>query len=77
MHSHIQKWGNSLGLRIPKHLAEKLHLQPGSPVILEIENDRIIIQSPRYNLDEMLKGITIKNRHHLMFEDSQTGNEEW
>ncbi|WP_410521460.1 AbrB/MazE/SpoVT family DNA-binding domain-containing protein [Candidatus Tisiphia endosymbiont of Parasteatoda lunata] len=25
MQTQIQKWGNSLGIRIPKHLADKLH----------------------------------------------------
>jgi antitoxin MazE len=77
MHAHIQKWGNSLGLRIPKHFVQLLHLQPGSPVIIEIENGKIIIQPPRYHLDAMLKEITTKNRHHQLLEDSKIGSEEW
>lgn len=77
MQGHIQKWGNSLGLRIPIHLAKQLKLQQGSPVTLEIEDGRIIIQSPKYNLDKMLKGITSKNRHHQSFDDEPQGSEEW
>lgn len=77
MQSHVQKWGNSLGLRIPMQLAKQLHLQPGSSVTLEVEDGRIIIQTPKYSLESMLKEITPKNRHHQMLDDGQTGNEEW
>ena len=75
--THIQKWGNSLGVRIPIELAKQLNLHPGSHVSIEIEGDRIIIQSPQYNLDTMLNGITSKNRHHPLLDDAQRGNEEW
>jgi len=78
METHIQKWGNSLGLRIPSHLAKKLKLQPGSVVNIDIEEDRLIIQSQKYNLDLLLKEITAQNLHHLELEDSeQLGSEAW
>lgn len=76
-HSHIQKWGNSLGLRIPIQLAKQMNLHPGSPVIFNIENGRIVIQTPQYNLDTMLKEITPKNRHHPLLDDTRMGSEEW
>jgi len=77
MQAHIQKWGNSLGLRIPMQLAKQLKLHQGSPVTLEIEDDRMIIQSPKYDLDTMLTCITPANRHHQILDDKQQGNEEW
>ncbi|MDP1834888.1 MAG: AbrB/MazE/SpoVT family DNA-binding domain-containing protein [Chlamydiales bacterium] len=77
MQARIQKWGNSLGLRIPLQLAKQLQLHSGSPVTIEIEDGRIIIQSPKYDLDAMLKEIQPKNMHHQMLEDEQQGNEEW
>ena len=77
MHARIQKWGNSLGLRIPIRLAKQLQLHPGSPVMIEIEDGRIIIQPPKYDLDTMLKGIKKQNAHHLLLEDKKQGNEEW
>lgn len=77
MQAHIQKWGNSLGLRIPIQIAKQLQLHAGSSVTLEIENGRIIIQSPKYDLDAMLKNVTSKNLHHQILEDRQLGNEEW
>lgn len=77
MQAHIQKWGNSLGLRIPMQLIKQLNLHQGSPVTLEIDKDRIIIQSPKYNLEAMLKEITPQNQHHLILDDEPCGNEEW
>ena len=77
MQGHIRKWGNSLGLRIPMRLAKQLHISSGSIVTLEIDNGRIIIQPPKYDLEAMLKEITPKNQHNLLFDDDQTGNEEW
>lgn len=77
MQSHVQKWGNSLGIRIPMHLAKQLHLHSGSPVKIEVMDGQIIIQTPQYNLEIMLKEITKKNQHHQLLDDKQIGNEEW
>jgi antitoxin MazE len=77
MEARIQKWGNSLGLRIPISLAKQLKLNQGSPVILEIEQERLIIQLPKYHLSDMLKNITPENLHHQHLDDQQQGNEEW
>lgn len=77
MFSHIQKWGNSLGVRIPAQLAKKLNLHAGSSVILGIEKGRLVVHTPKYDLDTMLNAITHQNRHNLAIEDSQMGNEEW
>lgn len=40
-------------------------------------NIRIIVHSPKYRRDRMLKEITKKNLHYLIFEDKQWGDEEW
>lgn len=77
MQARIQKWGNSLGLRIPMQIAKQLQLHPGSTITIEVENNRIIIQSPKYDLDLMLKNISSKNKHHQLLDDEQYGNEEW
>ena len=77
MQSHIQKWGNSLGVRIPAQLAKELHLHSGSAVNLKVEHGQLIIQAPQYNLDSMLQAITPENQHTLLLDDAPTGNEEW
>jgi antitoxin MazE len=77
MQAYIQKWGNSLGLRIPLRMAKQLNLHQGSAVTLEIEEGRIIVQPPKYCLDSMLNEITPNNQHHLIANDEKKGSEEW
>ncbi len=77
MRTHIQKWGNSLALRIPAHLLKRLDLHEGNAIDIDLDNDEIIVKKAKYNLDEMLDKITPENTHFLMMEDSQQGGEEW
>lgn len=78
METHIQKWGNSLGVRIPMHLAKQLQLQPGSVVNINVEEGRLIIEPHKYDLNVLLNEITPQNLHHLELEDNeQLGNEAW
>jgi antitoxin MazE len=74
MHTHLRKWGNSLGVRIPKEIAKQLQLHFGSPVTIELKNERIIIQVPKYHLNTMLNEITSKNQHAIL-DDAQQGIE--
>jgi antitoxin MazE len=81
MQGQIQKWGNSLGVRLPMQLAKQAHLHSGSHVILGIEHDKITIQPSKkpskYNLKKMLNGISKKNLHRPVCDDTSKGNEEW
>jgi antitoxin ChpS len=57
MQVQLTKWGNSLGLRVPKDIAERLRLSEGSRVDLETDAAGRIIMTParrRYTLDELL-----------------------
>jgi len=60
MQVQIARWGNSLGVRIPKHMAERAGLREGARVEIEAEADRIVITRarPRYRLAELLQGMT-------------------
>lgn len=60
MQVQVARWGNSLGVRIPKHIAERAGLREGVRVEIEAEPDRIVITParPRYQLAELLKGMT-------------------
>ena len=77
MQSRIQKWGNSLAVRIPTVIAKQLHLHSGSQVNLEIKDGQIIVKLPQYDLDTMINAITPNNQHHLALDDASAGNEEW
>ncbi len=53
----VQKWGNSLGLRISARVAQEARLSEGSPVKLEVVEEGILIRragKPRMTLEQML-----------------------
>jgi antitoxin ChpS len=57
MQVELKKWGNRLGLRVPKDIAERLRLTEGSRVELDTDAAGRIIVTPlrrRYSLDELL-----------------------
>ena len=77
MQTHIQKWGNSLGVRIPIRFSQQLKLKAGSPVNLKVEEDHLVIFPQKYQLEEMLVNITEENFHHEIFVEKPKGQEEW
>jgi antitoxin MazE len=66
MQTKIQKWGISLGLRIPRALAAEAQVVEGQAVDLIVENGCLQIRPlrfRRYALGELLKGVTPDNIH--------------
>ncbi len=66
MITRIDKWGNSLGLRIPKQVALDADLAEGTAVLLQARNGRLVVTPVtrrRYSLDELLAGMTRSNLH--------------
>lgn len=55
----LRKWGNSIGLRIPAQVAEILNMKENSPVSLNIDGDRLIVEKAVSlpSLDEILDSI--------------------
>lgn len=69
MKTTIQKWGNSLGIRIPSYMAKDLSLENGSSVEILEEDSRIIIKPKRETkLDDILDLITDENIHSEQFD---------
>ena len=80
MLTKIQKWGNSLGLRIPKAFADQTHVQAGSTVDISLENGQLTIRpvsSPSYRLEELLSGVTRGNLHEEVATGDAVGREAW
>jgi antitoxin MazE len=78
MQAKIQKWGNSLALRIPKAFADEAGLESDSAVEICIVDGRIHIIPTRelsYELDTLLNAITAKNRHKEIDIGDARGNE--
>ena len=80
MLTKVQKWGNSLALRIPKAFALDAQLENDSFVEITIVDGRIIITpvaAPSWSLEELLAGINKNNIHHEVDTGIATGNEAW
>jgi antitoxin MazE len=80
MKARIQKWGNSLALRIPKSFASEAGLRENAPVELSLAKGRLIvqpIQEPPLKLEELLREITDDNLHGEWNTGPAVGREIW
>ncbi len=62
----IQKWGNSLAVRIPKSFAVQTDIEQNAIVDISVHQGKIIMmpeRKPEYTLDELLQGVNKKNLH--------------
>jgi len=78
MQAKIQKWGNSLALRIPKAFADEAGLESDSAVEIYVVDGQIHIIPTRelsYELDALLNAITAENRHEEIDTGDARGNE--
>ena len=80
MRTRVVKWGNSLGLRIPKSFAKEIRVGDGSPVDLKLENGQLVVrvvETPPLTLDELLAGVTDENVHGEVETGDALGGESW
>ena len=66
MKTKVQKWGNSLALRLPKALADEARIREGAKVELVCTPDGVLVKArrkPRYRLADLLAGVTPENVH--------------
>lgn len=80
MITRVQKWGNSLGVRIPKTIASHAHVDEGTAVDVSIEDDRLVITPVRktaYRLKELLDRVTPDNVHGEIEFGGPVGREVW
>jgi antitoxin MazE len=70
MTNAVQKWGNSLGLRIPAAIAAEMQIKKGTPVRLQVEDGVLTVRvaqkarrrrRSRFKLDELLSRVTPEN----------------
>ena len=77
MNTRIQKWGNSLAVRIPRAFAEQMGLQTDSPVNISLEGDRLVIEPVRFALADLLADVTPENIHGETDWGAPVGKEVW
>jgi antitoxin MazE len=80
MRVRVQKWGNSLALRIPKSFATETALDSGAEVDLTLEDGRLVVTpllGPSYLLSDLLAEVTPQNLHSEIDTGSSQGVEAW
>ena len=80
MRTKIQKWGNSLALRIPKAFAAEIGLLNEATVEVTVKGRKLIVEPlkhPTWTLQQLLKGVTRKNRHAEIATGLPQGDEAW
>jgi antitoxin MazE len=79
MTSTVQKWGNSLALRLPKSIAQELAVGEGDAVELKIRGDSLQVKPARreYRLSELLSKVGKKNLHSETNWGESVGKEVW
>ena len=80
MITKVQKWGNSLAVRIPRSVAEDIQLKQGESVNLASHDGQIVIaavRQQRFKLADLLKGVTSRNKHEEVATGNPVGLEAW
>jgi antitoxin MazE len=80
METVVSKWGNSLGIRLPKNVVKENRLLEGSVLEIELSNGVIILKPKkrmRFKLDDLLEGINESNLHGEINTGGSVGNELW
>jgi antitoxin MazE len=79
MRTKIQKWGNSLGVRLPKSIADQKSLREGLGVSVVLKNDQIVLEpeTEKPSLETLLNGINPENLHSETEWSDARGNEVW
>jgi len=78
METVIKKWGNSLGIRIPNHIARELSLKDGSFVDINNVGKEIILKPiQKSKLSELLSKVNEENIHKEIETGDPVGKEIW
>jgi len=80
MKARIQKWGNSLALRIPKAFATEAGLRDDSSVDICLEEGKLVIvpaAEPQLTLEQLLAQVTEDNVHDETDTGPAVGKETW
>lgn len=80
MKVQVQKWGNSLALRIPKSFAVESKIGQGSTVEVSLERGKIVVTpvlGPELTLEDLLSKVNKRNLHGEIEFGGPVGSEAW
>ena len=78
MRIEIQKWGNSLAIRIPKAFAREMGVDHRSGVDITVTDGQLVVSPSEalpFSLERLLQGITEENLHPEVDTGPATGKE--
>lgn len=80
MKAQIGQWGNSLAVRIPKHIAQALNLQPDDAIEFSVVDGKAVLEPvrslPAFTLDELLEQVTEPSEPEVDW-GQPVGQETW
>ncbi len=80
METRIGKWGNSLALRIPRSVADRVGIALNATVELTPRGEELIVSLPRRpgtELEGLLTCVTEENLHGEVETGASVGGEAW
>jgi len=80
VHVRVQKWGNSLAVRIPKPLAEDAEVKEGTILNLAVSEGKVVatpVQKKKLSLKQLLAKVNKKNLYAEVDFGSPAGREIW
>jgi antitoxin MazE len=80
MQTRLQKWGDSLWLRIPRSSAAEAQVEEGASVDLSVENGTLLVRPLRrrkYSLHALLRRVSRRNLHGEISPSGAVGREVW
>jgi antitoxin MazE len=80
MKTAVQRWGNSLAVRIPSAFAAETRIHDGSEVELSLKGGALVVRPVRRTklaLSDLLKKVTPSNRHEEVTTGESQGREVW
>lgn len=80
MRATIQKWGNSLAVRIPKAFAEETRLRQGSEIDISLADGNVVLAPlPKepLKLSELLERVSPESLHEHAEWGQPKGREAW
>lgn len=80
----VSKWGNGLGILLPKQVVEKMELKAGDKLVLEMEDGVVTLKKesdvlviPRYKLEDLLKDYEGYQNEEYWKDVEPVGEEVW
>lgn len=80
----VSKWGNGLGILLPKQVVEKMELKAGDKLVLEMEDGVVtlkkesdVLNIPRFKLEDLLKDYEGYQNEEYWKDVEPVGEEVW